>query len=51
MEIDWWAQAVDVLRKKFGALAPPDIKEQARRARFMQYRGFAAEHYQKLLQD
>ncbi len=49
MEIDWCAQAAEVLRKKFGALAPQDIKEKARRTRFMQYRGFAADHYQKLL--
>jgi regulatory protein len=46
---DWFAVASEVIVKKFGALAPSDIKEKARRARFMQYRGFIAEHYQKLL--
>jgi len=49
MEIDWHALAVEVIHKRFGALAPIDIKEKAKRARFMQYRGFAAEHYQRLL--
>lgn len=51
MEIDWYANAAEVMHKKFGALAPHDIKEKARRARFMQYRGFTGEHYQRLLQD
>lgn len=49
LEIDWYALAAEVMHKKFGALAPRDIKEKARRARFMQYRGFATEHYQQLL--
>jgi regulatory protein len=49
LQVDWFAVASEVALKKFGALAPGDIKEKARRARFMQYRGFTAEHYQKLL--
>ena len=49
LQVDWFAVASEVIVKKFGALAPSDIKERARRARFMQYRGFTAEHYQKLL--
>lgn len=49
LEVDWGVVASDVMLKKFGVLAPVDIKEKARRARFMQYRGFTAEHYQKLL--
>ena len=51
MEIDWHALAMEVIHKRFGALAPIDIKEKAKRARFMQYRGFLAEHYQRLLQE
>lgn len=47
--IDWCALASDVLHKKYGATAPQDIKEKARRVRFMQYRGFTADHYQLLL--
>ena len=49
LEVDWGVVASEVMLKKFGVLAPVDIKEKARRARFMQYRGFTAEHYQKLL--
>ncbi len=45
MEIDWCGVATDVMRKKFGMRDAIDLKEKARRARFMQYRGFAAEHY------
>jgi len=48
LEIDWCAVAADVMLKKFGMRDAIDLKEKARRARFMQYRGFAAEHYQWL---
>lgn len=51
MDIDWAAVASDVLIRKFGAVESVDLKEKARRARFMQYRGFAAEHYQKRQRD
>ncbi|MEZ5571833.1 MAG: regulatory protein RecX [Halioglobus sp.] len=49
LEVNWHSLAADVLQRKFGTGAPQDFKEKARRARFMQYRGFAAEHYQKLI--
>lgn len=49
VEIDWCALAVEVIQKKFGTLAPIDIQEKARRARFMQYRGFCGDHYKGLL--
>jgi regulatory protein len=51
LEIDWYALAAEVMHRKFGAIAPHDIKEKARRARFMQYRGFAMDHYRQLLPD
>ncbi len=51
MEIDWRALAEEVIHRKFRAHTPIDIKEKAKRARFMQYRGFLAEHYQRLLQE
>ena len=51
MEIDWCAVAEEVIQKKFGAGAPHDLQEKARRARFMQYRGFATEHYHILQKD
>ena len=48
-EVDWAVLAAQVLQKKFGVDAPADLKEKAKRIRFMQYRGFAADHYQQLL--
>ena len=47
-EVDWRELASEVLRRKFGEGLPADLKEKARRIRFMQYRGFAAEHYPQL---
>lgn len=49
--IDWHALAAQALRKKFGAADCIDIREKSRRVRFMQYRGFSAEHYQSLLDE
>ena len=46
---DWYALAEATYRRKFGAVPPQDIKDKARRSRFMQYRGFGLEHYQHLL--
>jgi len=48
-EVDWAVLAAQVLHKKFGEGAPANLKEKARRIRFMQYRGFAADHYQRLI--
>lgn len=50
-DIDWFALAQETFRKKYGESAPADIKEKARRIRFMQYRGFSADHYQCLVED
>jgi regulatory protein len=46
---DWFALAEDAYSRKFGALPVGDIRDKARRSRFMQYRGFALDHYQHLL--
>lgn len=51
MEIDWYAVAADVMSRKFGSLHPIDLKEKARRARFMQYRGFTTQHFQSLQKE
>jgi len=51
MEIDWCAVATDVMCRKFGLRDAIDLKEKARRIRFMQYRGFATEHYHALQKD
>jgi len=47
-DIDWYTLAAEVYHKKFGLAAARDIKEKARRVRFLQYRGFSAEHFQDL---
>ena len=44
-EYDWYASALTVLERKFGSVPADDLKEKARRTRFMQYRGFSREHY------
>ena len=46
--VDWRTIAEGVYYKKFGELAAVDIKEKAKRARFMQYRGFSTDEYQHL---
>ena len=51
VELDWFALATEAFHKKFGEPGPVDLKEKARRIRFMQYRGFSPEHYQHLVVD
>lgn len=51
LDIDWQAHAAEVLKSKFGEQPPADIKEEARRARFMQHRGFTSEHYRQSRHD
>jgi regulatory protein len=41
---DWGAAARRVRASKFGAEPPTDWKTKARQARFLQYRGFSADH-------
>jgi len=48
-DVDWSALAEEVFYKKFGDRAVADIKDKARRVRFMQYRGFSGDEYQHLL--
>jgi len=48
-EIDWSELAVEVYEKKFAHSAPVDLKEKAKRIRFMQYRGFDRDDFQYLL--
>ncbi len=43
---DWNALARQVRDKKFGPGLPRDFKEKARQMRFLQYRGFDADHIQ-----
>jgi regulatory protein len=48
-DCDWYALAEQVMLRKFGGEPAQDIKEKARRSRFMQYRGFSADHFRHLL--
>ena len=41
---DWSALACKVCRAKFGLQAPVSWGQRARRARFLQYRGFSSDH-------
>ena len=47
----WRERAVQVRRKRFGAQAPDELRERARQARFLQYRGFTAEQARVALND
>jgi regulatory protein len=49
--VDWDDLAEQVRRKRFGPGRPGSFKERARQARFLQYRGFAAEHLGGALAD
>lgn len=48
---DWLSLAELTYRRKFGELPAEDLREKSRRNRFMQYRGYAMDHYQHLLGD
>ena len=48
-DFDWTACARQALQRKFGSEPSVDIKEKARRSRFMQYRGFSHEHFGEYL--
>jgi regulatory protein len=41
---DWRALACAARLRRFGKVAPASWKEKARQARFLQYRGFSADH-------
>jgi len=45
-EQDWFALAIDVRLRKFGAEQPVDFKEKARQMRFLQSRGFDTDQIQ-----
>jgi regulatory protein len=51
LAIDWRAVAAQVLLKKFGTQDAAGLKDKSRRIRFLQYRGFTAEHYRRLQDD
>ena len=44
-EYDWYSSALAVLERKYGNKPADDVKEKARRSRFMLYRGFSLEQF------
>ncbi|MCW8828610.1 MAG: recombination regulator RecX [Gammaproteobacteria bacterium] len=48
-EVDWFALAAAAYRKKFGSDRPADIRERAKRQRFMLYRGFSHEQIAEMM--
>jgi regulatory protein len=49
-EVDWLTAAREARRKRFGAAPPLDLRERARQARFLQYRGFTADQVRAALE-
>jgi len=49
LEADWGQRLRQVHDKKYGAGVPDDTRERARRARFLEYRGFDAEQVRQFL--
>jgi regulatory protein len=48
MDGQWSELAEQARRKRFGNKLPKDFQERARQARFLQYRGFATEHFRNV---
>lgn len=48
-EWDWARQAREVRIRKFGLAVPKDWPTRAKQARFLQYRGFSADHIRSAL--
>ena len=49
-DADWQSLARTVHDKRFGDLPAEDMKERARRARFLQQRGFSPDHIRSLIE-
>ncbi len=50
-EIDWFERAATAYAKKYGGTPVADIKERAKRMRFLQYRGFSHEQIAAAMDD
>jgi len=48
--VDWLELAAKVRHKKFGRAIPRAVAERARQMRFLEYRGFSADHIRHALQ-
>ena len=49
-EVDWFATLAYVLERKYGGIPAADLKEKARRTRFLLYRGFSGDQIRELLE-
>ena len=49
--VDWFALVVEVAHKRFGESPATDLKQRAKRMRFLQYRGFDGEQIRAALND
>ena len=49
MEVDWFALAMDVCRRRFGETPASDQRDSAKRFRFLQYRGFTSDQIRHAL--
>jgi regulatory protein len=47
-EVDWFQQISDVARRRFGDKPPVDVKERAKRGRFLLQRGFTSDQIRSL---
>jgi len=50
-EIDWYERAATVYTRKFGGRPIEDVKERAKRQRFLYYRGFSHEQIAAVIDD
>ena len=50
-EVAWLTSLRQAHDKKFGAQPPADLKEKARRVRFLEYRGFSGEQIRGFFRD
>jgi len=48
-EVDWFANLAYVVDRKYGDIPATDLKEKARRTRFLLYRGFTGDQIRELL--
>ncbi len=51
LEMDWSAQASDILQRKYSALDTQDPKQKGKAYRFLAQRGFNSEHIQQALSN
>ena len=49
-EVDWFARLAYVHERKYGDIPAADLKEKARRTRFLLYRGFSGDQIRELLE-